>query len=769
MLVKPIFFAVFILFLSGACFGTTYYVSSQGNDLNTGITLLDPFRTIAHLNTLSFNPGDSILFRSGDRFQGELVINNSGNNSNAIYIGAYGTGDMPELIGGDTLFNWNNFEGPIYRTHFGATIKLLTVNSEQQMLARHPNEEWFALNIGAPNTDLQDLNRIGDPDWSGATLLVMNNDWSLNPYSVQSFNSGTGDFVVANGVTANPSSDVEYCIVDHLEALDSPGEWYQDPLTDSIYLWTFDGQDPSLHDVLASTRENGIYILGNYVKVEGLKINCFGHSGIRFDNRHHIEITSNDIRNVKRHGIYSLFGHTNKILNNTIRNVGHFGIVGYDTPNSIIHENRLMNVGLYHNISELGLQTSKGSGIRFSGDSLVIENNKLENIGYNGIHFKGVGCAIQSNVIKYFSKTTWDSGAIYCWNQHFDSLGSSGTWIKNNIIIGGMDSTNVRFPDNRKAFGIYTDDRIHNVEVRDNFVAQTFVGIFLHNNRFVTAHGNELYNNWDNDIRLTTDAIVSEGDMYGNIVEQNRLFRTDTIRNNLGVRCRWSTYDLGDYDSNYFYQPYYDSSVNFSYRPDDVNEEFYNYSLNDWSLFSGNDLNSVSAPFQWPQNMDYSMFVVNETDSIRNIPLNGNWIGFDSVLYSGNILLDPFNGKVIWMAEDCNNQIGGTAFIDSCDICSGGGTGITPILNVSLCDLKALDIEELSLKVYPNPAAEDIILSIGDALIGSRFTVLDQMGRILSQRFFVERENLLDISNYDKGIYFIQTDLKSNHVKIIKF
>ena len=31
------------------------------------------------------------------------------------------------------------------------------------------------------------------------------------------------------------------------------------------------------------------------------------------------------------------------------------------------------------------------------------------------------------------------------------------------------------------------------------------------------------------------------------------------------------------------------------------------------------------------------------------------------------------------------------------------------------------------------------------------------------------RENLLDISNYDKGIYFIQTDLKSNHVKIIKF
>ena len=128
------------------------------------------------------------------------------------------------------------------------------------MLARHPNEEWFALNIGAPNTDLQDLNRIGDPDWSGATLLVMNNDWSLNPYSVQSFNSGTGDFVVTNGVTASPSSDVEYCIVDHLEALDSPGEWYQDPLTDSIYLWTFDGQDPSLHDVLASTRENGIYL-----------------------------------------------------------------------------------------------------------------------------------------------------------------------------------------------------------------------------------------------------------------------------------------------------------------------------------------------------------------------------------------------------------------------------------------------------------------------------------------------------------------------------
>ena len=42
--------------------GTVYYVSNSGSDSNNGTSTSTPWKTIAHVDAHTFNPGDSVLF-----------------------------------------------------------------------------------------------------------------------------------------------------------------------------------------------------------------------------------------------------------------------------------------------------------------------------------------------------------------------------------------------------------------------------------------------------------------------------------------------------------------------------------------------------------------------------------------------------------------------------------------------------------------------------------------------------------------------------------
>jgi hypothetical protein len=79
---------------------TTYYFSSTtGNDSNLGTSQENPFETIVKLNSLVLSPGDKILFKKGDTFIGEIIVNYSGTENAPIIYDSYGTGAKPILSG----------------------------------------------------------------------------------------------------------------------------------------------------------------------------------------------------------------------------------------------------------------------------------------------------------------------------------------------------------------------------------------------------------------------------------------------------------------------------------------------------------------------------------------------------------------------------------------------------------------------------------------------------------------------------------------------
>ena len=77
---------------------TTYFVNDlAGHDTNRGTSMNAAFRSIEKINQISLLPGDSILFRCGGVWIGNLFPRGSGTKNKRIVIGAYGKGPIPVL------------------------------------------------------------------------------------------------------------------------------------------------------------------------------------------------------------------------------------------------------------------------------------------------------------------------------------------------------------------------------------------------------------------------------------------------------------------------------------------------------------------------------------------------------------------------------------------------------------------------------------------------------------------------------------------------
>ncbi len=77
---------------------TTYFVDDlAGSDNNEGTSRKTAFQSIEKINRQTLNPGDSVLFRRGGEWVGNLLPGGSGTANKRIVIGAYGNGPAPVL------------------------------------------------------------------------------------------------------------------------------------------------------------------------------------------------------------------------------------------------------------------------------------------------------------------------------------------------------------------------------------------------------------------------------------------------------------------------------------------------------------------------------------------------------------------------------------------------------------------------------------------------------------------------------------------------
>ena len=110
---------------------SSFYVNLSGNDNNLG-TISDPWKTLEKVSRQTLNPGDSVLFNRGDRFDGHLCINGSGKETLPIVIGSYGTGNKPIITAEVGGVGGGDFREAIYiLNHDNIVIKDIEINNER--------------------------------------------------------------------------------------------------------------------------------------------------------------------------------------------------------------------------------------------------------------------------------------------------------------------------------------------------------------------------------------------------------------------------------------------------------------------------------------------------------------------------------------------------------------------------------------------------------------------------------------------------------------
>jgi len=229
--------------LSSTLNATTYYVdATSGSDSQNGTSPSTAWQTLSKVSSSSFAPGDIVSFKRGEVFKGSLSFPSSGNSSNYITIGAYGTGDKPILTNHmHHSLTFSSLGNNRWRANTNLRIFRLTVDGTEVLKAKQSEELgtnvpdpclWY--NESAIGWDL-DFYSATNPssrffEYSTGTTLVISNKSYIHIRDIEiqgggfgmTLLSGSSNIHISNIVLGNlTSSGIEMSNVNNILVEDS--------------------------------------------------------------------------------------------------------------------------------------------------------------------------------------------------------------------------------------------------------------------------------------------------------------------------------------------------------------------------------------------------------------------------------------------------------------------------------------------------------------------------------------------------------------------
>jgi hypothetical protein len=480
-----------------------YYVSvagPQADDGNPG-TEAAPFKTLGKACEV-VGPSDVVHIGAGT-YRETLRPHRSGEVGEPIRFVAT-PGGRVVLSGAERLNGtWELHQGSIYSLRTDLRFVQLFVDGRMMPEARWPN---------TPPGDLMTYNRatagegtgyevLADPnlppgDWNGGVVLIWpGSRWVSGTRRITEYEPGkslrfdrTFEAEKKDQYHASdpykPRAGNPYLLMGSLDGLDSPGEWYLDEGTGTLYLWAPDGASPAAHEVEVKQRDYACDLRGlSFIEVSGMDI--FG-AAVNMTDSQRCALEDCRLRYVEHYRETDLYRAPPAL--NVITGQGNEWrrcLVAYAATSGLTiggEDNRLVN-SVVHDVNYLG--TGRGGVSLSRSVGAVVSHCSLFRAGRDTLQHGGSKrIRIEYSDLYYTNMLNADSGAIYCWGTDGEGGVIAYNWVHDNL----GDST---------------------------------VGIYLDNfSRNFIVHHNVVWNCTGSGIRLNSDALNHQ--VYNNTIQQVR-------------------------------------------------------------------------------------------------------------------------------------------------------------------------------------------------------------------------------------------------------
>lgn len=203
----------------------------------------------------------------------------------------------------------------------------------------------------------------------------------------------------------------------------------------------------------------------------------------------------------------------------------------------------------------------------------------------------------------------------------------------------------------------------------------------------------------------------------------------------------------------------------------------YNYNAGVWKQL-GADIDGEA----YDDNSGWSVSLSSDGNLVAiGAPLNNNGFSLDAghariFQYNGSVwnqLGDEINGEVSYkytgtsvsLSGDGKSLAIGTPWSSGTDKKSKSGQVKVYSLR-SLLELDAVGISD-KVNIYPNPASENITITVNADLVSSRFCIYDHVGRVVRSGELSNQNTIMNLSSLSRGYYLLSIgENKRQTVKI---
>mgnify|MGYP000443601265 CR=1 FL=1 len=441
----------------------------------------------------------------------KLSPEDSGTAKAPVVYRAY-QGERPVLIGGRRLTAFVPHQGQILKADLakqglkGVYFRQLIFDGQRQHLARYPNFDpanpygggWAYVDgkvvsmyqdIPGENRHTlvyraQDARRWSRPT-EGEIFVFPRYNWWNNIVRIKSIDPAKRQITLAGDASYPIRAGDRYYVQNLFEELDSPGEWYLDRETWTLYFWP---PAPLADCPVYVPTLRTILELGpgtSHVTFRGFTFECCEGTAIVLKGTQDCLIAGCTIRNVGDYhgsGVSVEDGQRNGVVGNDISFTGSHGITlsGGDRKTLAPADNYADNNYIHH----MGVFYKQGVGVMLHGVGNRASHNLIHDGPRMGIMFIGNNLLIEYNHIRHVNLETEDTGAVYTGGR--DWISSRGTVIRYNYFhdILGYGRQQDRWISPHFAWGIYLDDNAGGVDVIGNIVVRAArAGLHLHNGR----------------------------------------------------------------------------------------------------------------------------------------------------------------------------------------------------------------------------------------------------------------------------------------------